>query len=843
MPGLTEVFGGSTVQPSNVAYSAVSLSATIQTQWPPFATGTTQPLARLMDVAASSAGLSVKLPDATLAGKGQDVFFNNTGSNSYSVTDVGGNAIATIAAGQQRYIYLTDNSTSNGSWRSMLFGVGASSPDASQLAGYGVKAIGSTLNQASITQTLAANYSFLVSDRAGLFVNTGGGITGTLPLTSLTGADFVIEARNQGAGIFTLSPSGGELIDGATNITLQLNESCTIHSGTGAWYTVGRGRNTQFNFTQLVKPLTGGTTVLSLTEASNVVQTYNGTATSNNILVLPSVVQVYYISNNILGGYTLLMKTSGVGATLGLAYGQSAVVFCDGVNVVNASTSVGGITALLLAAGSRSAPSLAISTTNNGLFAPTGSTLAVSAGGVEAVRWSGAQTLAPTGTVGAPSLSFAAYSGSGFYASAANEISLSINGTQLEANASTGKTLKGNLVFGSGVTFPANMTMAQLLSATGAPKADGTGATGTWGIDISGNAATAAAAATAGNAAQLGGVAAAGYARSGANTDITSLDGVLVGKGAGSIATNTRYGATSLGANTTGSNNTAVGSNALSSVTTGYSCTAVGSSALKLATGYGNSAFGASALASAVSGVNNAALGRDALATLTTGSFNVAIGSGSQTAFQAANNNVSIGATAMAGSGGPSTGSDNTAIGTAAMAIVSTGSYNVAIGESSCAHVTSGSGNTDINPLTSAGAFAPAFDISTQNNRISLGSTAVTNAYVQVAWTVVSDARDKTNFAPVPHGLEFVNALNPTAYQYTLSRDDQTPNGPVRYGFKAQDVLALEGDSPVIVDAEDAEKLRFNDQSLIAVLVNAVKELSTTVTAQTVRIEALEARL
>jgi hypothetical protein len=47
----------------------------------------------------------------------------------------------------------------------------------------------------------------------------------------------------------------------------------------------------------------------------------------------------------------------------------------------------------------------------------------------------------------------------------------------------------------------------------------------------------------------------------------------------------------------------------------------------------------------------------------------------------------------------------------------------------------------------------------------------------------------------------------------------------LRYGFKAQDVLALEGDTPVIVDAEDLEKLRFNDQSMLAVLVNAIKEL------------------
>jgi hypothetical protein len=107
-----------------------------------------------------------------------------------------------------------------------------------------------------------------------------------------------------------------------------------------------------------------------------------------------------------------------------------------------------------------------------------------------------------------------------------------------------------------------------------------------------------------------------------------------------------------------------------------------------------------------------------------------------------------------------------------------------------------------------------------------MGSTGVTNAYIQVAWTVVSDARDKTNFAPVPHGLDFVNQLQPTAYQFKEDRETDVATGIVRYGFKAQDVLALEGDTPVIIDTEDLDKLRFNSDSLIPVLVNAIKELT-----------------
>jgi hypothetical protein len=73
--------------------------------------------------------------------------------------------------------------------------------------------------------------------------------------------------------------------------------------------------------------------------------------------------------------------------------------------------------------------------------------------------------------------------------------------------------------------------------------------------------------------------------------------------------------------------------------------------------------------------------------------------------------------------------------------------------------------------------------------------------------------------------LDFVTKLQPVAYRYRVNRDTTECHGPVRYGFRAQDVLELEGPSPVIVDAEDPEKLRFNDQSMLAVLVKAIQEL------------------
>ena len=82
---------------------------------------------------------------------------------------------------------------------------------------------------------------------------------------------------------------------------------------------------------------------------------------------------------------------------------------------------------------------------------------------------------------------------------------------------------------------------------------------------------------------------------------------------------------------------------------------------------------------------------------------------------------------------------------------------------------------------------------------------------------------------PVPHGLDFVNQLKPTAFQYKLDRNTETPNGNVRYGFIAQDILALEGDNPVLIDNEDENRLKYTGENLIPVLVNAVQELTAKV--------------
>ena len=174
-------------------------------------------------------------------------------------------------------------------------------------------------------------------------------------------------------------------------------------------------------------------------------------------------------------------------------------------------------------------------------------------------------------------------------------------------------------------------------------------------------------------------------------------------------------------------------------------------------------------------------------------------------------------------------GTSNTAFGYQAMGSGNiTGNYNTAVGVQASNNATSGQNNTS---LGYSAANDAVYSLTNESHRIVIGNNSNTDAYIKIDWTVTSDARDKMNFEDVPHGLDFVNQLTPVKFHFKKSRDDETPHGKARYGFKAQDILALEGDNPVIIDAENPEALKYKGEHLVPVLVNAVKELSAKVKA------------
>lgn len=401
-------FTGNVIQPTDVSYRSITLSADTQLQWPINGNATDDYAARIMNVTATAGSLKLEMPPANQASVGQDALIRNVGTNTFTVTDYGGNTIVSVANGEAKYIYITSNATENGTWGVIAFGVGSSSADAASLAGYGLKALTTTLNQSHTVQTFSSNYTALDSDRASSYVWTGG--SGTLTLTAATtlGNDWFMMVRNGGTGTLTVSPAGG-LINGAATIALQPADSAFIVCSGSAFFTVGLGRSTQFNFTQLTKAVTTGTYTLTASEAANVVQKYTGTLTNNVTVVLPQTIQVYYITNQTDGtgaGYQITFTTGAGGATATIPAGQQVILLCDSVNLLNASTIAAGAVNVSLV----------------------------------------------SGTAGAPSLNFASETSTGIYRPGSGEFGISILGTQLFDLTATGLKIFGTGTFTNGVS-------------------------------------------------------------------------------------------------------------------------------------------------------------------------------------------------------------------------------------------------------------------------------------------------------------------------------------------------------------------------------------------------------
>jgi len=181
MPIYNDVFGGANIYPSEISYSSVALSTNIVLSWPTETSTNVNLATRIMDVVASSAGLSITMPDASKTGTGNTVLFNNQGNQTFVVKDAAGVQIVSIATGTVWQVYLTNNSTVAGTWESLQFGATTSEANASALAGTGIVAVGALLSQSVPITAFNSNYTSSQADRAKMFNWTGAGGTLTLP--------------------------------------------------------------------------------------------------------------------------------------------------------------------------------------------------------------------------------------------------------------------------------------------------------------------------------------------------------------------------------------------------------------------------------------------------------------------------------------------------------------------------------------------------------------------------------------------------------------------------------------------------------------------------------------
>ena len=399
-------FTGDVIQPTDVSYRAVTLTANTQLNWPSNSTTNADYAARIMQVTASTAGLSMYMPPADQTSVGNDALIRNIGANTFTVKDYAGtNTIVSVAAGESKYIYITTNSTSQGTWGVIAFGTGTSSADAATLAGYGLVASGATLNQSHPSAAITSGSTFAATDRAQTRVWSSGAGTATLPAAATLGNNWFTLFKNNGTGSFIVSCTGAELIDGNSTKTFNPTESAFIVcTGTG-YVTIGYGVSSQFAFTALTKNVTGGSVLLTNNEAANNIQEYVGNLTSNVTVTFPAVVNLYVISNQVTDNGFTFTVTTGLGFTAIIPPGQQATLICDGTNFLNANTTQAGASSFSLI----------------------------------------------DGTVGTPSLNFAAETNTGIYRPGAGELAISILGTKRVGVTATGVSVTGSGTFTTGI--------------------------------------------------------------------------------------------------------------------------------------------------------------------------------------------------------------------------------------------------------------------------------------------------------------------------------------------------------------------------------------------------------
>lgn len=378
-------FTGLTIEPAQVSYLALTVTASTALEWP-INGNDTIPAASIIDVVATTTGLQIILPPASQVSVGQQIIIHNIGSITFTVTTSAANTqIVSVASGVAQFIFLTNNATVDGVWSAIVLGAGTSAANAGQLAGFGLVAEGVTLNLGYQLSSVFSNYSILATGQASFYVWTGGAGTLTLPAASSVVPGWFCMIRNSGTGILTIAPApaSGDTVD---ITSLQIGESLVMvaNTTTGAvgYSSFGYGRSNTFAYTQQIINVTATPYTVSPVIAASTIQKYTSTLTSAATIIIPSTVQIYAITNTT--GYSLNFETiTGTYAIATVANGYTNILVCDGYNVYNATTGSGSITTLQLASGTAASPALSfISSSGTGLFLATSTTLGVSANGV-----------------------------------------------------------------------------------------------------------------------------------------------------------------------------------------------------------------------------------------------------------------------------------------------------------------------------------------------------------------------------------------------------------------------------------------------------------------------------
>lgn len=396
----TNVFSNNELPPSDVGLAIYTITADSLFTWPSYAESGLLTLASIVELK-GSVSAALGLPPASQVSVGESVLFFNVGSATYDLLDFSGASVLTLAPGTAYLAYVQDNTSDAGVWEFIAYGSGTSEATAGTLAGSGLKAIGNKLAASIGAVVLNSNFSLVDANRASMLLFTGGATALSLPLISTLSTDFFCHIKNNGTGTLTITPYVGQTIDGAASLTVQPAESCILlNDGATAWVTVGLGRSTLYQYSNLTLDVSaGGTFTLTSAQAANKLLTFTGSPVAGVAVVVPGIASVYYASNNLSTAQNVQVKTASDSGTL-IRQSQRAVVLCDGVSVTSAQTApTTSIQSLL--DGTVTAPSLNFATkTNTGLYKFSTQGLGLTVDGVEQLTTNGTGVALPAGLTG-----------------------------------------------------------------------------------------------------------------------------------------------------------------------------------------------------------------------------------------------------------------------------------------------------------------------------------------------------------------------------------------------------------------------------------------------------------
>lgn len=341
--GFNEIFGNTLIYPSQLSYLPIALTSDVELDWPVEQNpGGGNIAADIIDVNAALPNLSIQFADATQIGPGYSCLVVNVGANTFSVLDNAGNTLASIASGQAWQLYLRTNLLPAGTWGVFQFGAGVSNANAGALAGAGLQAITTTLNECIPINVQNVPYTIQLSDQASVIEWTGGAGALTGPIAGSgadeVGSEWFCIIKNNGTGTLTFDPGSGT-IDGLSSKTFDLQQSAWIVCDGVNFFSLGYGQSVTsiFNFIQISLAGVSGNYPLTGAQLNAVSYRFVGAMAGNTVIVVPSTIQQYWMDNETTGG-TLSFATSGQSVPPSLVATQRNIFYCDGTNVYSAVT-------------------------------------------------------------------------------------------------------------------------------------------------------------------------------------------------------------------------------------------------------------------------------------------------------------------------------------------------------------------------------------------------------------------------------------------------------------------------------------------------------------------------